>query len=111
MSAAAPPSSMGSGAGVSGTVAEVIQVQNYTYLRLNTPQGEQWAAVTRNDSVKEGQAVRLASATEMTGFTSKTLNRTFDRVWLAAARGPPVDRRFPVDRRGRRGVGRRGAGG
>lgn len=95
MSATEAPPPTGAGAGVSGTVAEVIQVQSYTYLRLTTPEGEQWAAVTRNDSVKEGQAVRLASATEMTGFTSKTLNRTFDRIWFgelegAAGAAPPM---------------------
>lgn len=92
MSATEAPPPMGSGAGVSGTVAEVIQVQSYTYLRLTTPQGDQWAAVTRTDSVKEGQAVRLASATEMTGFTSKTLNRTFDRIWFGELEGaaPPM---------------------
>lgn len=90
MSATEAPPPTGAGAGVSGTVAEVIQVQSYTYLRLTTPQGEQWAAVTRNDSVKEGQAVRLASATEMTGFTSKTLNRTFDRIWFGELEGSPA---------------------
>lgn len=90
MSATEASPAPGASAGVSGTVAEVIQVQSYTYLRLSTPEGDQWAAVTRNDSVKEGQAVRLASATEMTGFTSKTLNRTFERIWFGELEGSPA---------------------
>lgn len=80
-----------------GTVAEVIQVPNYTYLRLQTASGDTWAAVSTTESVRQGQQVRLATATEMTGFTSKTLGRTFDSIWFgelegamgAAPRGTP----------------------
>lgn len=90
MSATAPPPAMGGGSGVSGTVAEVIQVQSYTYLRLSTPSGDQWAAVTRNEGVKEGQVVSLGSATEMANFTSKTLGRTFDRIWFGELLGAPA---------------------
>lgn len=79
---AAPTPSPAAGGGFAGTVAEVIQVPNYTYLRLNTPQGERWAAVTTTHAVQPGQAVRLASAVEMTGFASKSLNRTFDSIWF-----------------------------
>jgi hypothetical protein len=70
------------GGGVSGVVAEIIQVPNYTYLRLTTAQGDTWAAVSSTQSVHEGQTVRLGAATQMTGFTSKTLNRTFDSIWF-----------------------------
>jgi len=70
------------GTGVAGVVAEVIQVPNYTYLRITTAQGDQWAAVSSNPSLQKGQTVRLGTATQMTGFTSKTLNRTFDTIWF-----------------------------
>ncbi|MEW5739496.1 MAG: nucleotide-binding protein [Myxococcota bacterium] len=72
---------------VEGTVAEVIQVPNYTYLRLKGPAGEVWAAISSNPSVREGQQVRLASATEMTGFTSKSLGRTFDSIYFGELEG------------------------
>ncbi len=84
---AAPP--VPPGGGVAGTIAEVIQVQSYTYLRLATPSGDEWAAVSRNDALQVGQVVRLGAATEMAGFTSKTLNRTFERIWFGELEGGP----------------------
>jgi hypothetical protein len=69
---------------VQGTVAEVIQVPNYTYLRLTGPQGETWAAVATDTTLAVGQAVSIGAATMMSGFTSKTLNRTFDTIWFGS---------------------------
>lgn len=62
-----------------GKVLEVLQVPNYTYLKLQTAQGEVWAAVPTTE-VKQGASVGLASAVPMEGFHSKTLNRTFDKI-------------------------------
>lgn len=73
--------------GLEGTVAEVIQVPSYTYLRLQTASGEAWAAVGSTQAVRQGQQVRLATATEMTGFTSKTLGRTFEHIWFGELEG------------------------
>lgn len=87
-----------SGGAVAGTVAEVIQVPNYTYLRLSTGAGETWAAVSSTQAVAVGQAVRVVSANEMTGFASKTLNRTFDSIWfgqLELAAGAPTPSASP----------------
>lgn len=77
-----PPPDMGGL--VQGTVAEVIQVPNYTYLRLTGPQGETWAAVATDPTLAVGQAVSIGAATQMSGFTSKTLNRTFDTIWFGS---------------------------
>ncbi len=82
MAGESAPGAGASGTTVSGTIAEVIQVPNFTYLRLTTANGEEWAAVSANEQVKVGQAVKLASANLMEQFPSKTLNRTFERIWF-----------------------------
>lgn len=88
-----PPSATG---GLSGVVAEILQVPNYTYLRLKTSAGEDWAAVATTTNVTTGQTVTIDVQTRMQGFTSKTLNRTFDSIAfgaLGSSGGQPV----PVD--------------
>ena len=67
-----------------GTVAEVMQVPNYTYLRITTPGGDVWAAVSSNPALAVGQKVALAQASKMEGFASETLNRTFDEIWFGS---------------------------
>jgi hypothetical protein len=67
-----------------GTIAEVMQVPNYTYLRINTGNGDVWAAVNSNPSLAVGQKVAMANASKMEGFNSKTLNRTFDEIWFGS---------------------------
>jgi hypothetical protein len=79
---AQPSGGGGEGAPVNGKIAEIIQVPNFTYLRLDTGHGDEWAAVPTNDRLTNGQAVTIAHPLKMTGFTSKTLNRTFDSIWF-----------------------------
>jgi hypothetical protein len=67
---------------LTGAVAEVIQVPNYTYLRLSTSGGDAWAAVATNTSIVTGQPVTVAAQTEMSNFTSKSLGRTFPSIWF-----------------------------
>jgi hypothetical protein len=64
---------------VHGQVLEVLQVPSYTYLRLKTSGGEVWAAVP-TVAVAEGATVGIANASTMTGFFSKSLDRTFDEI-------------------------------
>ncbi len=90
MAAAHPP-----GNTVTGMVEEVIQVPNYTYLRLKTSSGEEWAAVNATPDVAQGQSATVVAATLMSGFQSGTLKRTFDRIWFgqlqgAGAAAPPA---------------------
>lgn len=66
--------------GLAGVVAEVQQVPNYTYLRLDTASGEVWAAVPSTTSVAAGAAVEVKESTTMTNFTSKALGRTFPSI-------------------------------
>jgi hypothetical protein len=67
---------------VSGTVKETIQVPNFTYLKLATASGEEWAAVPTNSALKAGDAVTIVHPLKMTDFNSKTLNRTFPEIWF-----------------------------
>ncbi len=74
--------------GVEGEVLEALQVPSYTYLRLKTGTGEVWAAVPTTQ-VQPGATVAIANATPMNGFTSKTLNRTFDQILFGSLAGNP----------------------
>lgn len=76
------PSAPSGGVNVSGELLEVIQVPNFTYLRLKTAKGEEWAAVSTRTDLKTGQSVTVADAALMNNFASKTLNRTFENIWF-----------------------------
>jgi hypothetical protein len=69
------------GASVKGTVLEVKDVENYTYLRLKTKDGETWAAVGRTP-VKKGAEVTIEDVIVMNNFESKSLKKKFDRIVL-----------------------------
>ena len=72
---------------VSGKVLERLDAGTYSYLRLDTLGGEQWAAVPKCES-KAGEAVVVANAMPMDGFESKTLKRKFERIVFGVLQGP-----------------------
>lgn len=76
-----------------GRVAEVIQVPQYTYLRLET--GE-WAAVDSAPSLQVGAEVGLQLQNEMENFTSPSTGRTFERLWFATLEGAAPVAKQPV---------------
>ncbi|MBS1151601.1 MAG: hypothetical protein H6Q89_3299, partial [Myxococcaceae bacterium] len=61
---------------------------SYTYLRLSTASGEQWAAIPTT-AVAVGTEVRLANPTVMTNFVSKTLSRTFPEIYFSTGIAQP----------------------
>ena len=63
----------------SGTVVEVIGASSYTYLRVDTGQGELWLAAPQF-AVAAGDRVVWAPGTPMSGWRSETLDRTWDEV-------------------------------
>lgn len=65
--------------GVSGSVLETFNSGGYTYVRLDTPDGETWAAVSET-TVAEGDQVTITGPMEMQNFNSPSLDRTFDRI-------------------------------
>jgi hypothetical protein len=73
-------------AAVSGKVLETMDSGGYTYVKLATAGGAAWAAVPKA-TVKVGDPVTLQNPMEMRQFHSKTLNRTFERIWFAQLGG------------------------
>ncbi len=64
-----------------GEVLEAKEVEAYTYLRLRTANGEVWAAVPRAP-VRPGSKVTVFDPAEMHDFASRSLGRTFDRIYF-----------------------------
>jgi len=81
--AAAPPQPAPGGQ-PGGRVLEAFDSGGYTYLRLQTPDGEMWAAAPVT-AVAVGDDVTLAGAMVMQGFRAASLDRTFDEIWFASA--------------------------
>lgn len=71
-----PTGSISKAGMLQGVVLEVINVQNFTYLKIESHNEEIWAAVI-NTPVKKGSVVTIEDATVMNNFESKTLKRTF----------------------------------
>jgi len=71
---------------ITGTVLETLDVSSYTYLRLETPDGEAWAAVPRARLEIGAQAV-IADPQAMSNFESKTLGRVFDTIYFGTLEG------------------------
>ena len=68
---------------ITGQVLEVLDVTSYTYLRLKTDSGEEWAAVSKAP-VQKGAKVTLLGPALMRNFRSESLNKTFDRIYFGA---------------------------
>ena len=87
----APASAAHAGAGtlpanpgtLNGEIIETMNAAGYTYVLLNTGSGKIWAAATET-SVKVGQRVSVPAGELMTDFSSKALNRTFDRIYFVS---------------------------
>jgi hypothetical protein len=73
-------------ASLKGKVVERLDAPPYSYLRLQTAQGEAWAAVPKTE-IANGQEVTVSGAMPMTGFESKTLKRKFDTVYFGTIGG------------------------
>jgi hypothetical protein len=66
-----------------GEVLEVKDVPNYTYLRIKTSSGEVWAAVA-TAQVKKGANVTIENAAQMDNFESKSLKKTFPKIFFGS---------------------------
>lgn len=67
------------GDALSGKVVETMNSGGYTYVSLDNSGKKTWVAMPQT-TVKVGQNVTCQPGMPMENFTSKTLNRTFDRV-------------------------------
>jgi hypothetical protein len=77
-----------------GQVLEVKDVESYTYLRLQTKEGEVWAAVS-TAPVKPGDKVTIDNATVMNNFESKSLHKTFPTIVFGNLAGAGTDKGLP----------------
>jgi major membrane immunogen (membrane-anchored lipoprotein) len=64
---------------LTGKVIETMNAGGYTYLNVQTAQGNVWAAV-REFKAKKGDIVAVNAEMTMDNFESKTLNRKFDHI-------------------------------
>ena len=76
---AGTPALAAGGGGLKGTVLEKLDAATYSYLRLQTAQGETWAAVPQT-ATPVGAEVEVVGGPTLDGFQSKTLGRTFDKI-------------------------------
>jgi len=84
--AAAAPA-IAPGSTITGTLREQIPVGPYVYVRLETANGELWAAVN-NEPLTVGQPVTVYNVMLMENFQSPTLSRAFDRIYFGALEPP-----------------------
>ena len=68
---------------VTGTVVETMDAASYTYVLVDTGDGEIWAAAGQFE-VAVGDRVRVPLETPMQGFHSDTLDRDFDLIYFAS---------------------------
>ena len=83
--AAAGAPAAGAG-GVRGKLVERIDAAPYSYLKIQGPTGEIWAAVPQA-AVEKGADVVIENPMPMDGFESKTLNRKFDKIYFGTLGG------------------------
>lgn len=70
-----------------GKVLEVLSVEVYTYLRLESAQGEVWVAVPKSN-VDKGARVAVENPLALEQFESKSLGKTFDRILFGTLASP-----------------------
>jgi hypothetical protein len=61
------------------TVKEVLSGAGYSYLKLQTSNGQVWAAV-REQAYEPGDEVAYSGPMMMENFYSKSLNRKFEKI-------------------------------
>ena len=64
-----------------GTVVETMNSGGYTYALLENNGQRNWVAMAQTE-LKVGEQVELKQGTFMKNFSSKSLNRTFERIYF-----------------------------
>jgi len=62
-------------------VEEVIQTENYSYIRYTQDGNEYWGAISKRP-IDEGKTYYYRNAMEMKNFESKALERVFPSIWF-----------------------------
>jgi hypothetical protein len=71
---------------IQGEVLEVNDVESYTYLRLKTKDGEQWAAIAKTQ-IKKGTKATIENVMVMNNFESKSLKKKFETIYFGNLAG------------------------
>jgi len=69
---------------IRGTVLETMDAAGYTYVLLDTAEGQRWVAAQQT-GVAVGDTVQTDQGMAMQDFTSQSLNRTFEVVYFSGA--------------------------
>ena len=69
---------------IRGTVLETMDAAGYTYVLLDTAEGQRWLA-TQQTPVAVGDTVQTDQGMAMQNFTSQSLNRTFEVIYFSDA--------------------------
>lgn len=62
-----------------GIVAESMNAAGYSFIRVDENGQSTWLAAPET-SIKIGQSIRWQGGTQMRNFTSRSLNRVFDKI-------------------------------
>ena len=84
--ASAAATNANSASSVKGVVLERIDASSYSYLRLKTERGEEWAAVPKA-TVSKGAEVTITNPMVMKDFEGKAIGRKFDRIYFGELGG------------------------
>lgn len=68
---------------LSGKVLETMDAGGYTYMKVDTGNGQPWVAIPQS-KITIGQDVSYQPGMVMNNFASKSLNRTFDSIVFSA---------------------------
>ncbi len=74
-------------AALSGKVVDTMNSGGYTYVQLEKNGTKTWVAVPEMKGVKKGQTMSFQPGVEMRNFESRTLKRTFDKIYFS---GGPI---------------------
>ena len=69
---------------IRGTVLETMDAASYTYVLLDTAEGQRWVAAQQTP-VAVGDTVQTNRGMAMPNFTSQSLNRTFEVIYFSGA--------------------------
>ena len=76
------PVEIPAGAGHKGTVTATMNSNGYTYIEVDEKGQKEWLAVMQTQ-VKVGETVEFPDSQPMTNFQSKSLKRTFDKIYFS----------------------------
>lgn len=79
-----------------GKVVQTMDASGYTYIAVSQPAGDVIWAAGPQTAVEVGRQVNLPSGLEMTNFESKTLGRTFDRIYFLKSLGTAAPSSAPT---------------